>query len=88
LRQIDQVINQGISKPLKIYFNLIEEVVEEGKEQGLYRQNIDTKIARKVIFGAIDEVVTCWVMSAKPYDLSALSKPVFESAGRGCNRIF
>lgn len=78
LRQIDKTINQGISKPLKIYFNLIEEVVAEGKEQGLYKQNVDPKIARKVIFGAIDEVVTCWVMSAKPYDLRALSNPVFD----------
>jgi TetR/AcrR family transcriptional regulator, fatty acid metabolism regulator protein len=83
LRQIDKAINQGISKPLKIYFQLIEEVVTEGKEQGLYKQNIDPKIARKVVFGAIDEVVTCWVMSAKPYDLAALSKQVFNLLAEG-----
>jgi len=83
LRQIDQVINKGISKPLKSYFYLIEEVVEEGKRQGLYRQNLDTRIARKVIFGAIDEVITCWVMSGKPYDLIALKSPVFELLVKG-----
>jgi len=78
LRQIDQAINQGISKPLMSYFKLIEEVIDEGKEQNLYRQNLNTRTARKVIFGAIDEVVTCWVMSNKPYDLSALSEPVYD----------
>jgi TetR/AcrR family transcriptional regulator, fatty acid metabolism regulator protein len=78
LRQIDQTINQGISKPLMSYFKLIEEVIDEGKEQNLYRQNLNTRTARKVVFGAIDEVVTCWVMSNKPYDLSALSKPVYD----------
>jgi TetR/AcrR family transcriptional regulator, fatty acid metabolism regulator protein len=83
LRQIDQVINEGISRPLKSYFQLIEEVIEEGKEQGLYRQDLDIKTARKVVFGAIDEVVTCWVMSAKPYELGDLSKPVFEMLVRG-----
>jgi TetR/AcrR family transcriptional regulator, fatty acid metabolism regulator protein len=83
LRQIDQVINEGISRPLKSYFRLIEEVIDEGKKQGLYRQDLDTKTARKVAFGAIDEVVTCWVMSAKPYDLGDLSKPVFEMLVRG-----
>ncbi len=83
LRQIDQVINRGISGPLKSYFNLIEEVVEEGKVQGLYRQNLDTRIARKVIFGAIDEVVTCWIMSGKPYDLIPLRVPVFELLVKG-----
>ncbi len=83
LRQIDQVINKGISKPLKSYFYLIEEVVEEGKKQGLYRHNLDTRIARKVIFGAIDEVITCWVMSGKAYDLIALRNPVFELLVKG-----
>lgn len=83
LRQIDKTINQGISKPLKIYFQLIEEVVAEGKEQGLYRRNIDPKTARKVVFGAIDEVVTCWVMSGKPYDLTALSEPVYNLLSEG-----
>ena len=83
LRQIDQTINRGISKPLKNYFNLIEEVVEEGKEEGFFRQNLDKKIARKVIFGAIDEVVTCWVMSGKPYDLLAMQKPVSDLLVKG-----
>jgi TetR/AcrR family transcriptional regulator, fatty acid metabolism regulator protein len=83
LRQIDKTINQGISKPLKIYFQLIEEVIAEGKEQGLYRQGIDPKTARKVVFGAIDEVVTCWVMSGKPYDLTALSKSVYNLLAEG-----
>jgi len=83
LRQIDQAINEGISKPLKGYFYVIEEVIEEGKKQGLYRRNLDTRTARKVVFGGIDEVVTCWVMSKKRYDLPALSEPIFELLARG-----
>ncbi len=83
LRQIDQAINEGISRPLKRYFDLIEEVIDEGKKQGLYRQTLDTRIARKVVFGGIDEVVTCWVMSRKRYDLTALSEPLFELLVRG-----
>ncbi len=78
LRQIDQTINEGISKPLLSYFQILEEVIEEGKNQGLYRHDINTRTARKVFFGAIDEVVTCWVMSSKPYNLADLRKPVFE----------
>lgn len=83
LRQIDQEINKGISGPLMRYFQLIEEVIEEGKAQNLYRQEINTRTARKVVFGAIDEVVTCWVMSTKVYDLAALSAPVYDMLVRG-----
>ncbi len=83
LRQIDKNINEGISKPLLSYFQLIEEVIEEGKNQALYRQELDTRTARKVIFGAIDEVVTCWIMSSKPYQLADLKNPVYELLVKG-----
>lgn len=86
LRQIDQEINEGISGPLMEYFKVIEEVIEEGKNSGLYRQDLDVRIARKVIFGAIDEIVTCWVMSKKPYSLSNLAGPVFNLLVRGLER--
>ncbi len=87
LRQIDQVINEGISKPLLKYFQLIEEVIEEGKMQRLYRQNLNTRTARKVVFGAIDEVVTCWVLSSKSYDLTALCEPVYDLLVRGLQEV-
>jgi len=83
LRQTDQTINEGISGPLKSYFKLIEEVIDEGKMQNLYRQNLNTRTARKVVFGAVDEVVTCWVMSNKHYELGALSEPLFEMLVKG-----
>lgn len=83
LRQIDQEINEGISRPLKNYFRLIEEVIEQAIEQGLYRQDLDTRTVRKVVFGAIDEVVTCWVMSSKSYDLAELGEPVFDLLVKG-----
>lgn len=83
LRQIDQEINEGISRPLMEYFRLIEEVIEEGLNTGLYRRELNVRTARKVIFGAVDEVVTCWVMSKKPYDLGSLAGPVFNLLVRG-----
>ncbi|HPU01297.1 MAG: TetR/AcrR family transcriptional regulator [Firmicutes bacterium] len=83
LRQIDETINRGISLPLLNYFRLIEEVIAEGQKEGLYRRNLDVRTARKVIFGAIDEVVTCWTMSKKAYDLGSLAGPVYDLLVRG-----
>jgi len=83
LRQIDQTINEGISRPLKQYFRLIEEVINEGITQGLYRQDLNVRTARKVVFGAIDEVVTCWVMSGKPYSLAELKSSVYDMLVKG-----
>lgn len=83
LRQIDQEINEGISQPLMDYFKVIEEVITEGQQEGLFRRDLNVRTARKVVFGAVDEVVTCWVMSKKPYDLGSLSGPVFDLLARG-----
>lgn len=77
LRQIDPWINQGISGPLKSYFNVIEEVIRLGQKEGLVSQDLDVRLARKMVFGAIDEVVTCWVMTTKKYELSSLADPLY-----------
>ncbi|HHY59013.1 MAG TPA: TetR/AcrR family transcriptional regulator [Clostridia bacterium] len=77
LRQIDPKINQGISGPLKSYFNVIEEVIRLGQQEGLVSQDLDVRLARKVVFGAIDEVVTCWVMTTKKYELVSLAEPLY-----------
>ncbi len=83
LRQIDQTINEGISQPLLNYFRVIEEVIAEGQKKGLYRHDLNIRTARKVIFGAIDEVVTCWAMSKKTYDLGSLAGPVYDLLLKG-----
>lgn len=77
LRQIDPWINKGISGPLKSYFNVIEEVIRLGQKEGLVSQDIDVRLARKMVFGAIDEVVTCWVMTTKKYELLSLADPLY-----------
>lgn len=83
LRQTDQTINEGISQPLLDYFEVIEEVIAEGQKEGLYRQELNVRTARKVVFGAVDEVVTCWAMSKKAYDLGSLAGPVYDLLVRG-----
>lgn len=83
LRQIDEEINRGISGPLLSYFRLIEEVIEEGRKTGTFRTDINVRTARKVIFGAVDEVVTCWVMSQKRYHLADMAEPVYDLLLRG-----
>ncbi|HHW06433.1 MAG TPA: TetR/AcrR family transcriptional regulator [Clostridia bacterium] len=77
LRQIDPKINQGISAPLKSYFNVIEEVIRLGQQEGQVSKDLDVRLARKLVFGAIDEVVTCWVMTTKKYELISLAEPLY-----------
>jgi TetR/AcrR family fatty acid metabolism transcriptional regulator len=70
LRQSDASIRSGIAEPLKQYYQLIETLIDEGKQQGIFNPQIRTKLAREVIFGSMDEIVSCWVFSSKKYSLS------------------
>ncbi|UTR11313.1 TetR family transcriptional regulator [Evansella sp. LMS18] len=76
LRQSNIVLRYRINEILKGYLDLIDSILAEGVEAGYFHQDLDRRIARQVIFGAIDEVVTNWVMKDHKYDLVSLAVPV------------
>ncbi|MEJ8548398.1 TetR/AcrR family transcriptional regulator [Brevibacillus borstelensis] len=76
LRQSNQEISEGIGAVMKQYFNLIEELIREGIEKGVFRSDIDVRLARKMIFGTLDEVTTSWVMKQCKYDLLSHVDPI------------
>ena len=78
LRQSHPSIRKRIAEPLRGYYRLIEEIVSEGMAKGLFRKNLNVYLARQVIFGALDEVATCWVMAQKPYSLSGQAPAVYD----------
>ena len=83
LRQVNPHIREGISEVLQSYFQLIDEVIQAGIQQGVFRADIDLRIARKMIFGTLDEVVTAWVMKQYKYDLVSLAEPILNLFLRG-----
>ncbi|GAV24340.1 TetR family transcriptional regulator [Carboxydothermus islandicus] len=78
LRQADRDLRQKLSELLKDYFDIIESIIEEGKEQGIFRKDISTKVMRRMIFGTLDETVSSWLLSSRRYSLSRLSNDIFE----------
>lgn len=54
LRQSDTKIRAAISGPLKEYFKLIEEVINDGIYKGEVIP-VDVRVARQLIFGSLDE---------------------------------
>ena len=49
---------------------LIENIVRKGIEENTFRADLDTKLTRLLLFGAMDQVVTSWVISGRKYSLS------------------
>ncbi|HZG81009.1 MAG TPA: TetR/AcrR family transcriptional regulator [Brevibacillus sp.] len=76
LRQSNPIISEGIGNVMKQYFTLIDEVIREGMESGMFRPDLDVRLARKMIFGTLDEVTTAWVMKQCKYDLVSYVHPI------------
>ena len=59
------------------YLDLIGNIIQEGQEKGLVREDILPGIAKRAFFGALDEMSRFWVLSKKPkYDIETASKQI------------
>ena len=45
------------------YLAVLAEVVDEGRREGVFREDVDPVFAAKAIFGVLDEMATDWVLS-------------------------
>lgn len=70
LRQSSLELRKAIGLAVKPYIVLIEQVLIRGIEEGSFRADLDTKLTRQLIFGALDEVVTSWLISGMKYSMT------------------
>jgi TetR/AcrR family transcriptional regulator, fatty acid metabolism regulator protein len=88
IKQSSIFLNNYTINRIVEFINLIEEILEEGKKKGVYRKNLDTKVAKMVIFGAAQGILLSWVLNeSKAVKSRAFQFSLFR-AGRGLKNIF
>ena len=83
LRQSTRFIGRFTAAWLRDYFELLDEVLEEGQRDGSLRSDVNRKLAARMLFGALDETVTSWLLSEKPYPLKERAAPLVDLFLRG-----
>ena len=78
LRQSAKFLKEFSQRELKGYFNLIREIIRKGQQSGSIRPDVSDKIAAACLFGALDELVTAWVLGRRESDLAAAADPVVD----------
>jgi len=78
LRQSARFLAQFSQHELKRYFDLIRAVVRSGQRQGRFRPELPEKIVANCFFGALDEMVTSWLLSEHEYSLAGAADAVVE----------
>ncbi len=71
LRQSNRFIKEYTGTKIREYLNIIGGLIEAGQEQGVIRKDVHPGVAKRALFGALDEIATHWVLSHDGrYDLN------------------
>jgi TetR/AcrR family transcriptional regulator, fatty acid metabolism regulator protein len=71
LRQSTKFMERFSATLLRDYIGLIRAAIADGQQSGIFRADIKATVAAKMLFGALDEMATNWILSARKYSLEA-----------------
>jgi TetR/AcrR family fatty acid metabolism transcriptional regulator len=68
------------------YLALIRSTFEEGQRAGIFRANLNANVVAKILFGALDEMATNWILSKRRYKLAPMADDVLDIFLNGVNQ--
>src|SRR5207244_10798576 len=75
LRQGHKFFRGASAHEVSAYFDVIQSVLEEGVAAGRFRRDLPLKVATKMLFGAMDQLATSWVLGKRAYRLADAAEP-------------
>ena len=57
---------------------MIGSTFEEGQRAGIFRKDLNARVVAKVLFGALDEMATNWILSKRRYKLAPMADQVLD----------
>lgn len=78
LRGSTKFMEEFSAAGLSEYLALIRATVEEGQRAGLFRADVNANVVAKILFGALDEMATNWILSKRRYKLAPMADQVLD----------
>jgi len=60
------------------YLEIIQKTIQEGQKAGIFRKDLKPITAAKILYGALDEMVTNWILSKREYPLAPMADEVLK----------
>jgi TetR/AcrR family fatty acid metabolism transcriptional regulator len=60
------------------YLDLLCKIFQEGQKGGVFRKELNAKVVSKILFGALDEMATNWIISKRNYKLDPMADVVMD----------
>src|SRR5262245_26973677 len=83
LRQTTKFMAQFSATGLREYLGLIRDAMTDGQARGMFRRDVNPTLAARMLFGALDEMATSWILSERTYDLAPQADEVVDLFLRG-----
>jgi TetR/AcrR family fatty acid metabolism transcriptional regulator len=84
LRQSSKFMREYVKDHYMEFLNIFASIIKEGQEQGIFREDINTGIAKRAFFGALDEMGRYWVLSTtRKHSIAESAKQISEIFIRG-----
>jgi TetR/AcrR family transcriptional regulator, fatty acid metabolism regulator protein len=86
LRQGQKFFRGASAAEISAYFELIGSILQDGVAAGVFRRDLPVKVATKMLFGAMDQITTSWVLGKRGYRLADAAEPVANIFLKGVTR--
>jgi len=84
LRQSHKFMKEYKGTKFRDYLNIISSIISMGQKQGLFREDVIPGIAKRVLFGALDEISNYWVLATyRRYNLAMTADVIADIFIRG-----
>lgn len=70
LRQSTKFMARLSATQLRDYLGLIRDTIADGQARGVFRPQVPAMFGAKLLFGALDEMATNWILSDRRYALA------------------
>jgi TetR/AcrR family fatty acid metabolism transcriptional regulator len=60
------------------YLDIIRGTIEDGQKRGAFRSDLKPIVCAKMLYGALDEMVTNWILSNRSYPLEPMAGEVLK----------
>jgi TetR/AcrR family transcriptional regulator, fatty acid metabolism regulator protein len=60
------------------YLDIIRQTIADGQKSGAFRTDLKPIVCAKILYGALDEMVTNWILSKNPYPLAPMADEVLK----------
>ncbi len=67
LRQSNKFMKEYRNTKFIEYIDIISAIIHQGQDMGIFNQDISPGIAKRAIFGALDEMSRLWVLADAPH---------------------